>query len=57
MKKLQGICLLLLLCTYGAMAQFPASGRKITAALQDTVRLDTLSIRSETFQFSLKNGD
>ena len=57
MKKLLGICLLLLLCTFGAMAQFPVSGRKITAPLQDTVRLDTLSIRSETFQFSLKNGD
>lgn len=56
MRKLFGICVFVLWCTLGAEAQFPVSYRKVVSPLRDTVRLDTLSIRSETFRFALKNG-
>lgn len=56
MKKLAGICVFMLLCVWHAAAQFPVSSRKVITPLQDTIRLDSLSIRSETFQFSTRNG-
>lgn len=56
MKKIIGICVLLLCFALGASAQFPSSSRKITFALQDTIRLDSLSIRSETFQLQTLSG-
>lgn len=56
MKNLVGICFLLLLFAFEASAQFPVSSRKVITTATDTVRLDTLSIRSETFQFTLQDG-
>jgi len=56
MKKLVGICVLVLWWALPAAAQFPTAMRNVQVSLRDTLRLDTLSIRSETFQISLKDG-
>lgn len=56
MKKLLGIFFLWLLLILKAAAQFPVSERKILVPAKDTVQLDTLSIRSETFSFALSDG-
>ena len=56
MRQLTGILLLWMLCMGQAMAQFPSSVRSKVVEPADSIRLDSLSIRSETFQFLLEDG-
>lgn len=56
MKLKSGIWIICLLWPMWVMAQFPTSLREVKFPLNDTLRLDSLSIRSETFSLKLSDG-
>jgi len=56
MKKQVWVFWLLMFLPLAAKAQFPTSARNLELAISDTLRLDSLSIQSETFRLNLTDG-
>lgn len=57
MGKFTGILLGFMLLSVQAFAQFPTVSRSLNVSLRDTVRLDSLSIRSDTFRLLTDDGN